>query len=153
MLKKVSWLQVPFRALQQPVHLSPVLSTSIQILPKSALFSTSCFVISLTSIATSSPVSVSQQTQSQSDFPFKSGRTSWVLPSIIICVPYFSLIPIDPEKINIRQYNKLLKFKELCEKEGLVFSYKSIDDLREKLQRHITTTINSLQSSYGYSYS
>ena len=57
---------------------------------------------------------------------------------------YFSSVPVDASSINVRQYNRLLKFKEKCEKEGLVFSYKSIANLRTQLQRHIATTINTL---------
>lgn len=57
---------------------------------------------------------------------------------------YFSSIPVIPENINIEQYQKLSQFKKKCEKEGLVTSYKSIDDLQKKLQMHITKTINEI---------
>lgn len=63
---------------------------------------------------------------------------------------YFSSVPVVPGSVNVRQYKRLLKFRERCEKEGLVFSYKSINNLWEQLQRHITSTINSLQSSHSY---
>ena len=60
---------------------------------------------------------------------------------------YFSSVPLDPGSINVRQYNRLLKFKDKCEKEGLVFSYDSISNLREQLQKHITSTINAPQNN------
>ncbi len=65
---------------------------------------------------------------------------------------YFSSVPVEPGSVNVRQYNRLLKFKEKCEKEGLVFSYRSIGKLREQLQRHITSTINSIQSSHSHGH-
>lgn len=60
---------------------------------------------------------------------------------------YFSLVDIPPENIDldhVDQYRKLLVFKKQCEKEGLVTSYKSIEDLRQKLQMHLTQKINSI---------
>jgi len=60
---------------------------------------------------------------------------------------YFSSAPIVLGKVDIQQYKRLLDLKEQCQKDGLVFGYKSIGDLREQLQRHITTTINSIHSN------
>ncbi|MFC2067305.1 DUF4062 domain-containing protein [Chloroflexota bacterium] len=60
---------------------------------------------------------------------------------------YFSSVPVEPDGIIIGQFNRLLKFKERCEKEGLVSTYESISDFREKLQKHITLTINTLHNS------
>lgn len=60
---------------------------------------------------------------------------------------YFSSINVPPENIDLEhldQYKKLLEFKRHCEKEGLVTTYKSIDELRMKLQMHITQKINSI---------
>lgn len=57
---------------------------------------------------------------------------------------YFSSIPVVPENINIEQCKRLSEFKKKCEKEGLVTSYKSIDELQKKLQMHITKTINDI---------
>ena len=62
---------------------------------------------------------------------------------------YFSSVPVVLENVDAGQYRKLLDFKEDCQREGLVFSYGSINELREQLQRHITSTINSLQTGYG----
>ena len=60
---------------------------------------------------------------------------------------YFSSAPIVLGNVDVKQYKRLLEFKEQCQKEGLVFGYKSIGDLQEQLQRHITTTINSIHSN------
>lgn len=57
---------------------------------------------------------------------------------------YFSSVPVVPDSVDINQYKKLLEIKERYQKEGLVSTYESIGDLREQLQRHITSTINSL---------
>jgi len=63
---------------------------------------------------------------------------------------YFSSAPVILKNVDAGQYRKLLDFKEDCQREGLVSSYGSIDELREQLQRHITSTIYSLQIGYGY---
>ena len=57
---------------------------------------------------------------------------------------YFSSVPVVPESVDLEQYKKLLEFKENCQKEGLVFRYESIGELREQLQRHVTSTVSSL---------
>ncbi len=60
---------------------------------------------------------------------------------------YFSSIDVPQENIgldHLEQYKKLLEFKKQCEKEGIVTSYKSIDELRMKLNMHITQKINSI---------
>ncbi|MFC1918986.1 DUF4062 domain-containing protein [Chloroflexota bacterium] len=66
---------------------------------------------------------------------------------------YFSSAPVVLENVDTKQYKKLMAFKEQCQKEGLIFSYRSISKLREQLQRHITSTVNSLHSGRGYGYS
>lgn len=58
---------------------------------------------------------------------------------------YFSSVPIVLDSVDAEQYKKLQEFKKGCQKEGLVFEYESIGDLREQLQRHITSTIDSLE--------
>ncbi len=57
---------------------------------------------------------------------------------------YFSSVPVVLDSVDIVQYERLLEFKKQCQKEGLVSKYESIGDLREQLQRHITSTINSI---------
>jgi hypothetical protein len=55
---------------------------------------------------------------------------------------YFSLVP--SRRVDSTQYQRLMEFKEECSKEGIVFEYESINAFRELLQRHITSTINSI---------
>ena len=62
---------------------------------------------------------------------------------------YFSSVPVVLENADGGQYRKLLDFKEDCQREGLVSSYGSINELREQLPRHITSTINYLKTGYG----
>ena len=57
---------------------------------------------------------------------------------------YFSSAVVVLENIDSKQYRRLLDFRWRYQQGGLVFSYKSISNLQEQLQRHITSTINSL---------
>lgn len=57
---------------------------------------------------------------------------------------YFSSVPVVLESVDAEQYKRLLQFKDQCQREGLVSRYESIGELREQLQRHITSTINLL---------
>lgn len=57
---------------------------------------------------------------------------------------YFSSIPVVLQSIDIGQYTKLLEFKKQCQNNGLVFEFDSPDNLRELLQKHLTSKINSL---------
>lgn len=60
---------------------------------------------------------------------------------------YFSSVPVVLDSVDAEQYKKLREFKEQCQKEGLVFKYDDIGNLREQLQRHITSTIDSLEEA------
>ena len=60
---------------------------------------------------------------------------------------YFSSVPVVPDSVDTDQYKRLLEFKKQCQKEGLVSRYDSIGNLREQLQRHITSTIDSLHKA------
>ena len=62
---------------------------------------------------------------------------------------YFSSAPVVLENIDAGQYRKLLDLKEQYQKEGIVFTYRSISDFREQLQKHITSTMNSIHAGYG----
>jgi len=57
---------------------------------------------------------------------------------------YFSSIPIKPENIDLKQYERLKNFKAKCMKNGLVIDYSSIDELREKIITHLTNKIRKL---------
>lgn len=62
---------------------------------------------------------------------------------------YFSSAPIVLGRVDIKQYKRLLEFKEQYQQEEPVFSYKSTDDLRDQVKRHITTAVNSIHGSHG----
>lgn len=52
---------------------------------------------------------------------------------------YFWSVPPESKDIDKDQYDKLLEFK--AQIKGLVYSYKSIDELKERLQNHLMQTI------------
>lgn len=58
---------------------------------------------------------------------------------------YFSNAPVMPESVDLEQYKKLKEFKEVCFKEGLVDTYDSVEQLREKLNRHLVNVARDLQ--------
>ena len=60
---------------------------------------------------------------------------------------YFSSAPVILDNVDVKQYKRLLNFREQYQKERLVFGYNSIGDLREQLQKHIATAINSIHST------
>ena len=60
---------------------------------------------------------------------------------------YFSKIPTDTAKKDTEQYEKLKEFKEKCKESGFVDSYSSIDELKQKINRHITSTIHRIHDS------
>lgn len=59
---------------------------------------------------------------------------------------YFSSAPVHPDSIDTEQYKALLEYRKILQSEGLVSFYDSIGDLREKLQRHISSTMISLHA-------
>lgn len=54
---------------------------------------------------------------------------------------YFSSAPVHPESVERKQYKALLHFKEQCRKRGLVESYDSISEFKEKLRRQLAQTV------------
>ncbi len=60
---------------------------------------------------------------------------------------YFSNAPIIADSINIEQYQSLKVFRNKCFSEGLVETYDSINELREKLLRHLLETTRRLQGT------
>lgn len=55
---------------------------------------------------------------------------------------YFSSAPVRLESVDEAQYQLLQEFKKQFTARGLVFSYDSISDFKEKFSRHIAQTIN-----------
>jgi hypothetical protein len=54
-------------------------------------------------------------------------------------VIYFSSVPVVPSSVDLKQYEKLMKFMDDCLNQGLVERYDSILDFREKLSRKIAS--------------
>ncbi len=59
---------------------------------------------------------------------------------------YFSNTPVRPDSIDQEQYEELKKFKKDCYDKGLVETFDSIDDLRQKLTRQLSLKI--IQNDY-----
>lgn len=60
---------------------------------------------------------------------------------------YFSDAPVVAGSINIEQYQSLKEFKDKCFLEGLVETYDSTNEFREKLLRHLLGTVRRLQGN------
>ena len=54
---------------------------------------------------------------------------------------YFSMVPVVPSSIDLKQYEKLMKFMDDCLKQGIAERYDSIHDFREKSGRQIASMI------------
>ena len=57
---------------------------------------------------------------------------------------YFSLEPTDPKKYDLKQKKRLDKFEEEIKKIALIEYFKSIDELKEKVDRQITKIIKEI---------
>jgi len=57
---------------------------------------------------------------------------------------YFSLEPIETDKIDLKQKKRLDEFKTEIKKNALIESYKNIDDLKEKIDRQLTKIIKDV---------
>lgn len=57
---------------------------------------------------------------------------------------YFSSAPVAPESIEREQYDRLIEFRQKCEKAGLIGRYGSLGELREKLLRDISKVVENL---------
>lgn len=60
---------------------------------------------------------------------------------------YFSNAPLVPMDATSKQLLKLNKFKKECERDGLVYYYKSIRNLKDQLQRHLLCTVRNLKGA------
>lgn len=56
----------------------------------------------------------------------------------------FSEKPIPPAEINSEQYEKLTEFRNECEENGLVFTYKTIEEFKHRLSQHLAQTMNQI---------
>lgn len=59
---------------------------------------------------------------------------------------YFSNRPIDPNKINPRQFEKLRKFKEATYKKALTGSFNDVDGLRQAVLKDLTRQVSDLKA-------
>jgi Domain of unknown function (DUF4062) len=58
---------------------------------------------------------------------------------------YFSKVVVRPDHIDQKQYAALKKFKSACLERGLVESYQSVDEFRDKLRRQFYQTMNEIK--------
>jgi hypothetical protein len=63
---------------------------------------------------------------------------------------YFSSRSISPENIDLNQLEKLKQFKLECKNFGLISEYESIEELRTKLMKDISFTVENLQNRFGF---
>jgi hypothetical protein len=61
---------------------------------------------------------------------------------------YFSSAPLVQGSVDIAQYQALLTFRRWCEQNGLVGSYDTVLELREKLSRELALLVNT-HSAFG----
>lgn len=54
---------------------------------------------------------------------------------------YFSDAPVRPDSVDENQYRALREFREQCRQRGLVETFSSIEEFREKFARQLTQTI------------
>jgi len=54
---------------------------------------------------------------------------------------YFSSVPVVLESVDNEQYSKLIDFKEELKKQGLIESYSTLSEFREKFSRQLAQTI------------
>ena len=54
---------------------------------------------------------------------------------------YFSDLPVRPDSVDAEQYRALKDFKDSCKNRGLIESYNSMSEFREKTSRHLAQTI------------
>jgi hypothetical protein len=54
---------------------------------------------------------------------------------------YFSSVPLRPDSVSDEQYKALTSFKEECYRRGLVESYDSLPEFRDKFSRQLAQTI------------
>ncbi|MCJ7832979.1 MAG: hypothetical protein MUQ20_01160, partial [Deltaproteobacteria bacterium] len=59
---------------------------------------------------------------------------------------YYSSVPVVPSSVDLKQYEKLMRFIDDCLNQGLVERYDSILDFREKLSRQIASKMLKIQT-------
>lgn len=77
----------------------------------------------------------------------KSGTVeeiNWFLRNKKPAMLYFSKAPVDPDELDIKQWEELKAFKESLLSKGLLEQYSSISELIQKLTRQITITMREI---------
>ncbi|MFH7321441.1 DUF4062 domain-containing protein [Desulfurivibrio sp. D14AmB] len=64
---------------------------------------------------------------------------------------YFSNAPVHPDSVDDAQYKALRDFRAACQKRGLVETYDSLEEFREKFWRQLAQTIIREYGSVGTS--
>jgi hypothetical protein len=62
----------------------------------------------------------------------KSGKAAMI---------YFSLKPVAPESIDLKQFEKVKSFKEKCKQLGIVEEYENIEQFKSKFAKQLPVTI------------
>jgi hypothetical protein len=60
-------------------------------------------------------------------------------------IVYFSSVPVRLESVDEQQYGALKEFRNECERRGLVETYESPTEFRNKFARHLASTVNDHQ--------
>ncbi|MEM7589957.1 MAG: DUF4062 domain-containing protein [Cyanobacteria bacterium P01_A01_bin.83] len=60
------------------------------------------------------------------------------------CIVYFSDKETSPSGIDYEQYTRLQEYKQVFNKRGLTNSYKTLDEFRERVSRHITKAVQDI---------
>lgn len=75
---------------------------------------------------------------------FSSGTVEEIEEHLSVGKPamiYFSNQPVKPDSVDAEQYQALRDFKDSCRDRGLIESYDSISEFREKISRHLAQTV------------
>ena len=60
------------------------------------------------------------------------------------CIVYFSDKEISPSDIDHEQYKRLQEYKQVFNRRGLTDSYKTLEEFRERVSRHITKAVQDI---------
>lgn len=63
---------------------------------------------------------------------------------------YFSNKPVVPSSINRKQYQAVEKLKNEYQSNGLIYTFNTLEDFKNKLQRHLSIKLNDYKLFSGY---
>lgn len=70
----------------------------------------------------------------------------WFLTAKKPVMLYYSKASIDPDSIDLEQYGKLKTFKTSIRDKGIQEDYRSSEELRQKLSRHLTIVMRDMNT-------